>query len=123
MKGDIEAKFETLKLKASDADASQIIGFALTEEFEGRTVVISSFGTESAVLLHLVVKVSSKTPVLFLNTGKLFGETLRYRDRLQDALGLEDVRTVFPNPQALHRLDRGGTLWSRDADACCQVRK
>ena len=60
--------------------------------------MVSSFGSESAVLLHLVAEIDPTTPVLFLNTGKLFGETLRYRDRLQDELGLGDIRTLAPHP-------------------------
>ena len=54
----------------------------------GKSAVVSSFGAESAVLLHMVAQIDPATPILFLNTGKLFGETLRYRDRLQDELGL-----------------------------------
>ena len=48
------------------------------------------------MLLHMVAKIDPNTPVLFLNTGKLFGETLRYRDRLQDVLGLTDLRSCRP---------------------------
>src|SRR5262249_50718306 len=96
---------------------------ALVEQFEGRSAVVSSFGAESAVLLHLVASIDPTTPVLFLNTGKLFGETLRYRDRLQDVLGLVDVRTIGPHPADRSRLDREGTLWSRNTDACCDFRK
>jgi phosphoadenosine phosphosulfate reductase len=63
------------------------------------------------------------TPVLFINTGKLFGETLRYRDRLQDVLGLGDIRTLGPHPADRAARDPDGTLWSRDTDACCSFRK
>ncbi len=96
---------------------------ALTGEFAGKTAVVSSFGAESAVLLHLVAQIDPNTPILFLNTGKLFGETLRYRDRLQEALG--PWRCAQPAPSLGDRAlnDPEGTLWSRDADACCQFRK
>ena len=73
-------------------DAQGILGLALKESFAAKTAVVSSFGAESAVLLHLVAEIDPTTPILFLNTGKLFGETLRYRDRLQEQLGLGDVR-------------------------------
>ncbi|MEP6829521.1 MAG: phosphoadenosine phosphosulfate reductase family protein, partial [Rhizomicrobium sp.] len=65
--------------KASGRDAHGILEIALRGDFQGRTAVVSSFGAESAVLLHLVAAIDAATPVLFLNTGKLFGETLRYR--------------------------------------------
>src|SRR5581483_2166021 len=85
------AKLARLQSAAAGRDAHGILELALTGEFAGRTAVVSSFGAESAVLLHLVAEIDPNTPILFLNTGKLFGETLRYRDRLQDALGLGDV--------------------------------
>ena len=79
-------------------DAHGILELALKGEFAGKSAVVSSFGAESAVLLHLVAQIDPATPILFLNTGKLFGETLRYRDRLQDELGLGDIRSLAPNP-------------------------
>ena len=85
--------------------------------------MVSSFGAESAVLLHMVAEIDPNTPILFLNTGKLFGETLRYRDRLQDVLGLGDVRTLAPILADRAARDPDGTLWSRDTDACCDFRK
>ena len=85
--------------------------------------MVSSFAAESVVLLHHVAALDPTTPVLFLNTGKLFGETLRYRDRLQDALGLTDIRAIGPHPDDRKDLDAEGTLWSRDPDACCHFRK
>src|SRR5262249_23985107 len=54
---------------------------------------------------------------------KLFGETLRYRDRLQEVLGLTDIRAVGPHPEDRKAVDPEGTLWSRDPDACCHFRK
>ena len=57
-------------------------------EFPGRIALTSSFGTESAVLLHMVARIDSATPVIILDTGKMFPETLTYRDRLVSKLGL-----------------------------------
>ncbi|HUJ45945.1 MAG TPA: phosphoadenosine phosphosulfate reductase family protein, partial [Rhizomicrobium sp.] len=90
-------------------DAEGILRLALTEQFAGRSAIVSSFGSESAVLLHLVAKVDPAAPILFLNTGKLFGETLRYRDRLQDQLGLIDIRAIGPHPADRAQLDPEGT--------------
>ncbi len=104
-------------------NAQEQIEFVLREEFVGETAVVSSFGSESAVLLHMVAEVDPTTPVLFINTGKLFAETLRYRDRLQDLLGLGDIRTLAPHPADRAAKDPDGTLWSRDTDACCSFRK
>lgn len=119
----IAAHLAELQDRARDRDAHGILELALTGEFAGKTAVVSSFGAESAVLLHLTAQIDPDTPVLFLNTGKLFGETLRYRDRLQEALGLSDVRSLSPSLAARQAADPEGTLWSRDTDACCNVRK
>jgi phosphoadenosine phosphosulfate reductase len=119
----VKATLARLQLAANGRDAHGILELALKEEFAGRAAVVSSFGSESAVLLHLAAEIDPATPVLFINTGKLFGETLRYRDRLQDVLGLGDIRTLGPHPNDRAARDPDGTLWSRDTDACCNFRK
>jgi phosphoadenosine phosphosulfate reductase len=116
-------KLARLQAMAEGRDAHGIVELALKEEFVGQTAVVSSFGSESAVLLHIVAEVDPNTPILFINTGKLFGETLRFRDRLQDELGLGDVRTLGPHPADRATRDPDGTLWARDTDACCGFRK
>ncbi|MGB0921766.1 MAG: phosphoadenylyl-sulfate reductase [Alphaproteobacteria bacterium] len=95
----------------------------ITQEFPDKIAVVSSFGAESAVLLHLVAEVNPATPVIFIDTGKLFGETLRYRDKLAKHLGLMDVRSIRPDPQEEARLDPKGILWNGDTEACCDFRK
>ena len=101
----------------------ELLEATIRNEFRGRIAVVSSFGAESAVLLHMVAQVDPSTPVIFLNTGKLFGETLRYRDRLQEKLGLTDIRAIGPHPEDLARRDPHGGLWNADPDACCFIRK
>src|SRR3569832_58403 len=113
---------KALQEKAAGRDAQGIVEMALSGEFAGQTAVVSSFGAESAVLLKLVADVDPNTPILFLNTGKLFGETLRYRDRLQDILGLGDVRSLAPSLEARASKDPEGTLWSCVTVACCNFR-
>jgi phosphoadenosine phosphosulfate reductase len=120
---EVLAHLKALQEKATGRDAQGIVEMALSGEFAGKTAVVSSFGAESAVLLKLVADVDPNTPILFLNTGKLFGETLRYRDRLQDILGLGDVRSLSPSLAERDRQDPEGTLWSKNADACCDFRK
>lgn len=106
-----------------DADAAALLQAMIDEVFRGRIALTSSFGAEAAVLLHLVAKVDRATPVIFLNTGKLFGETLRYRDALIDRLGLSDVRTIVPDPKRIADLDTDGVLWYGNPDMCCYIRK
>ena len=119
----VRAKLAELQGEAEGRDARGILEIALKGENARKTAVVSSFGSESAVLLHLVASVDPNTPILFLNTGKLFGETLRYRDRLQELLGLGDLRSLAPHPIDRATRDPEGTLWARDPDACCNFRK
>jgi phosphoadenosine phosphosulfate reductase len=88
-----------------------------------RTALVSSFGAESAVLLHMAATVDPALPVIFLDTGRHFPETLAYRDQLVDRLGLEDVRSAYPDRTALLRYDRKGRLYAEDPDLCCDIRK
>lgn len=112
----LNARWRTLQ-------AERVLKLALLEEFPGRIAVSSSFGTEAAVLLHLVSKVYRATPILFLETGKHFQETLDYRDELIDFLKLRDVRNIEPLPAELSDEDSAGDLFEYDQDACCDLRK
>jgi phosphoadenosine phosphosulfate reductase len=104
-------------------DGEALLAPLITREFPGRMAVLSSFGAESALLLHMVARIDPATPVIFLDTGKLFPETLAYRDRLVAHLGLSEVRSVTPDPATLAVRDPDGTLWRRDPDQCCALRK
>jgi len=89
----------------------------------GETVLVSSFGAESAALLDMVARIDRATPVIFLDTGKLFAETHAHRQALVEALRLRDVRVVGPEAATVARHDPRGDLWQRDPDGCCHMRK
>jgi phosphoadenosine phosphosulfate reductase len=103
-------------------EGKELLG-PLIRDFKGRLAVVSSFGAESAVLLHMVAETDKSTPVIFLDTGKHFWETLSYRSKLVDLLGLTDVRSIEPDETQLAALDPTGELHKRDADSCCHIRK
>lgn len=92
-------------------------------EFPGGIALVSAFGAESAVLLHLVATIDGSVPVIFLDTGKHFDETLAYRDRIVARLGFSDVRIVSPAPGHLEADDPAGTLHRVNPDLCCYIRK
>src|SRR5262249_9772460 len=85
--------------------------------------VVSSFGADSAVLLHLVAAIDRATPVLFIDTGRHFAETLEYRDRLRAYLGLTEVRNIGPTAEEVARLDADASRAIWDPDGCCAFRK
>jgi phosphoadenosine phosphosulfate reductase len=104
-------------------DTYEMLGSVLRDALAGDVAVVSSFGAESAVLLHIVSQIDASVPVLFLETGKHFPETLAYRDLLAERLGLKDLRNLTPDPAALKAKDESGLRWSYDPDGCCEIRK
>nr|WP_249159710.1 phosphoadenylyl-sulfate reductase [Bradyrhizobium tropiciagri] len=106
-----------------NASPAEVIVAALQAVGRERLALVSSFGTESAALLKVMADVDPSIPVVFLDTGWLFEETLAYRDTLIKALGLTDVRSIKPDEQALSQQDPDRELWFTDPDACCRIRK
>lgn len=121
---------QALRTRAVDIGSRQrrhaalaLLRCVVLEEFPGRIAVVSSFGVESALILSMVAEVDPATPVIFLETGKHFPETLAYRDSLSRRLGLRDVRSIAPDAVELVANDPGGDLWQRDVETCCGIRK
>jgi phosphoadenosine phosphosulfate reductase len=127
---------QTLMEKATDLSAAQaldrmlraaspaeIIEAALNTVGRDKLALVSSFGTESAALLKVMADVDPAIPVVFLDTGWLFEETLAYRDTLTAMLGLRDVRSIKPLEEALSREDPERDLWFSNPDTCCRIRK
>lgn len=112
-----------LNLLLGDASPEDIIAAALGAVDQGRFAIVSSFGTESAVLLAAAASVDRTIPVLLVDTGYLFPETLAYRDMLQARLGLTDIRSLRPDPDETLAQDPDGDLFQRDPDGCCELRK
>ena len=104
-------------------DAKAVLRLAVKELFPGRIALVSSFGADSAVLLHMISEIDKATPVIFVDSGYLFPETLAYRDELVALLGLTDVRSVSATAEELQVLDPDSFLWSTDPDRCCAIRK
>jgi len=101
----------------------EMLSSVLKSGAAGDVAVVSSFGAESAVLLHLVSRIDPNIPVLFLETGKHFPETLAYRDELIARLGLTNVINLTPDEAELAKKDESGLRWSYDPDGCCEIRK
>jgi phosphoadenosine phosphosulfate reductase len=115
--------FEQLRSRAGRLDGADLIRLVLREAFRSKIALVSSFGTESAVLLALAAEIDPSVPVLFLETAKHFPETIEYRDELVRHLGLTDVRDIRPDPVGLQAEDPEGRLSQRDPNACCALRK
>ncbi|HCF24528.1 MULTISPECIES: phosphoadenylyl-sulfate reductase [unclassified Novosphingobium] len=117
------AEVEALNARFANVPTKHMLAAVLSEGLAGRIAAVSSFGAESAVLLHLIASVDRSVPVLFLETGKHFPETLAYRDEITRRLGLTNLINLTPDPQLLAKRDETGLRWSYDPDGCCEIRK
>jgi len=112
-----------MSIQAHSLEGEELLTAFLAKEYAGRIAVSSSFGAESAVLLDMVARIDPHTPVIFLDTGKHFPETLEYVALLQQRLGLSDIRMLRPDVLDVSKVDPEGMLYASDPDACCALRK
>jgi phosphoadenosine phosphosulfate reductase len=115
-------RIKALKLAYRGAEAKAIVA-GMRAEFGDEAALMSSFGADAAVLLHMASEIDPDMPVLFVDTLMLFEETLRYQRDLADRLGLTNVQHLRPSGTDLEALDPDGTLHRSDPDACCVIRK
>jgi phosphoadenosine phosphosulfate reductase len=104
-------------------ETREMLRILFKDHMLGDVALVSSFGAESAVLLHLVASVDPNIPVIFLDTGKHFPETLAYRDELAAKIGLRNLRIIHPDAEVLAKRDTTDLRWSYDPDGCCEIRK
>ncbi len=112
-----------LDRRLQTASPQEIVAEAIRSFPKKRLAYASSFGAESGAMLALIANVDRSVPILFLDTGWLFDETLKYRDQLVAKLGLTDVRTIKPDPRHLAEADPSRDLFQKNPDACCNLRK
>jgi len=118
-----ESDAALLRGKYGHLSGLHLLDALVSNELNRQVMLSSSFGAESAVLLDLVAQIDTAIPVIFLDTRRLFGETLRYQKTLTDHFGLEDVRVIRPDDGVLQRLDPDDMLFASDPDKCCDIRK
>ena len=102
--------------------ATAVLERAMTDPQVGRIALVSSFGAESVVLLHLVSVIDRSTPVLFIDTEMLFAETIAYQAEVADKLGLTITRITADRAKLAFE-DPDNTLHQFNTDACCALRK
>ncbi|MFX0544522.1 phosphoadenylyl-sulfate reductase [Roseovarius sp. S1116L3] len=119
----LQARADALNAAYRHHSAIAVLARALHDPDVGPLALVSSFGAESVVLLHMVALARRETPVIFLETGMLFAETLVYQQELAERLGLRDMRVIRPDPAELKARDPAAMLNQTDTDACCALRK
>ena len=121
--GPVAARVAALNARYRHHGATAVLEHALRDVDLGSVALVSSFGAESVVLLHLVSVIAPETPVLFIDTRMLFAETLEYQRKLAESLPLCDIRTIRASAPRLALEDPDNTLHQFNTDACCGVRK
>ncbi len=119
----VQKRVVALNARYKHHGATAVLEHALKDAQVGKTALVSSFGAESVVLLHLVSVIDRTTPVLFIDTEMLFAETLAYQQELTERLNLKDVRMIRASDAAKQFEDPDGTLHQYNTDACCSLRK
>ncbi|MGB3177148.1 MAG: phosphoadenylyl-sulfate reductase [Albidovulum sp.] len=119
----LDKRVATLNDRYRHHSATAVLERALFDPEVGNVALVSSFGAESVVLLHLVSVIAPGTPVIFIDTQMLFPETLTYQRQLADRLNLTDVRTIRADRRDTEIEDPDGSLHQFNTDACCHLRK
>ena len=118
-----DARLARLNGELREASAQTILRVAMVREWPEQLTYVSSFGAESVAMLSLIAEVDPSPPVVFLDTGMHFPQTLDYRDEVIERLGLTGVRSIPPNETERKVLDPDNKLWQSEPDACCALRK
>ncbi len=114
---------DALNERFASSGSRRLLETVIAENPDKRIALVSSFGANSAVLLHLVASIDPSISVLFIDTGKMFGDTSAYRDEIAASLGLTNIRVISPQQNVLKAVDPHGALWMSDRDSCCSIRK
>ena len=123
MMNQINISLKDLNLRFQKQEANEILYESINKFFFKKIVYVCSFGAESAVILHLISNISKDFPVIFLNTGKLFDETLNYRNDLIKLFNLTNIIEIYPEKFDLTKHDANEVLWKADHNKCCEIRK
>lgn len=117
----LDGRLKSLNRVYEGKSAIDVLGYGLKNL--GNTALVSSFGAESVVLLHMAAQIDADVPVLFIDTEMLFPETLTYQRDVAQSLGLSNVQIISATREAVFERDNENLLHLHDPDACCSLRK
>jgi phosphoadenosine phosphosulfate reductase len=119
----VAERVEQLNGSYAHHSATAVLERALGDPQVGRIGLISSFGADSVVLLHMISVMDRTTPVVFIDTEMLFPETLEYQLELTKRFRLSNMQVIRASEANIAQTDPDGTLHQRDTDSCCALRK
>ena len=112
-----------LNFRFQKQPAEEILYQSINKTFLNKIVYVCSFGAESAVILHLISNISKDFPIIFLNTGKLFSETINYKDDLIKFFKFTNIIEIYPEQFDVIKHDPNEVLWKGNQNKCCEIRK
>lgn len=121
--GNLDTRAGRLNDRYRHHAAIEVLRRAVTDHDLGQVALVSSFGAESVVLLHMISRVAPGLPVLFIDTQMLFPETLAYQQEVAERLSLTNVQVITASEAEIAAHDPDGTLHKSNPDACCDFRK
>lgn len=119
----ISQRVTVLNNRHRNDEATSVLRDTLANPLFGPVALVSSFGAEAVVLLHMIAEIDTSMPVIFIDTEMLFPQTLAYQRKLAEDLGLSDVRRITPSREAVFLRDPDNLMYLADRDSCCALRK
>lgn len=119
----LKQKEKSLNARYRHHGAISVLEGALKAHEAGDIALVSSFGAQSVVLLHMVSVLDRDLAVLFIDTQMLFPETLTYQREICEQLGLTNLHIITPQKADIKYHDPLGDLHEFDSDSCCGLRK
>jgi phosphoadenosine phosphosulfate reductase len=105
------------------AHPAEIVRWSLEDSGLERIAIASAFQAEGTVVMHLATQLRPDIPILFLETGFQFAETLAFKEQLAERLGLNVVDLVGERTVAQQEAIDGPRLYERDPERCCEMNK
>lgn len=116
-----DVKSQALNARLETSTPQEVLEWAFTV-FGAGVVATSSLQTQSVALLHMISETAPEIPIIFLDTGFHFPETLAFRDELANMLKL-NIRNVRAEMGHARFKQVHGELYRRDPDLCCYINK
>jgi phosphoadenosine phosphosulfate reductase len=112
-----------LNLTFEDAHPREVLSWALETSGLRRIAIASAFQAEGTAIMHMASTIRPDIPVLFLETGFQFAETLAFKEQLAERLGL-NVIDLYGELTVEGQAERHGErLYERNPELCCELNK
>ena len=116
-------EIDDLNMRFERAEPADILRWAFEQSGFERIAIASAFQAEGTAVIHMATAIRPDVPILFLETGFQFAETLAFKEQLTDQLGLNVVDLYGEYTVARQSEELGERLYERDPERCCDLNK